>query len=43
MPTLRDYQQEDINFLSPLNSGACFNQQRTGKTQNNKQILQQLS
>lgn len=30
--TLRPYQIEDIIFLSKKYSGACFNQQRTGKT-----------
>lgn len=29
---LRPYQKEDANFLSTLNTGACFNEQRTGKT-----------
>lgn len=29
---LRQYQIEDINFLSKLPACACFNQQRTGKT-----------
>jgi len=29
---LRPYQQEDVEFLSKLNRGACFNEQRTGKT-----------
>ena len=32
MPTLRDYQQQDVEFLSKLNTMACFNEQRTGKT-----------
>lgn len=31
-PTLRPYQKEDAKFLSTLNTGACFNEQRTGKT-----------
>ena len=30
--TLRPYQKEDAEFLSTLNQGACFNEQRTGKT-----------
>ena len=30
--TLRPYQKEDAIFLSTLNQGACFNEQRTGKT-----------
>ena len=30
--TLRPYQKEDAQFLSTLNTGACFNEQRTGKT-----------
>ena len=30
--TLRPYQKEDAQFLSTLNQGACFNEQRTGKT-----------
>jgi SNF2 family DNA or RNA helicase len=29
---LRPYQKEDAQFLSTLNTGACFNEQRTGKT-----------
>ena len=29
---LRDYQQEDANFLASLPCSACFNEQRTGKT-----------
>lgn len=29
---LRNYQQEDANFLASLPSSACFNEQRTGKT-----------
>lgn len=29
---LRPYQEEDVKFLSKLYSGACFNEQRTGKT-----------
>ena len=32
MPELREYQKEDVAFLAPLSSAACFNQQRTGKT-----------
>lgn len=32
MSTLRPYQLEDAEFLSTLNTGACFNEQRTGKT-----------
>lgn len=32
MKTLRQYQIEDINFLKTKLSGACFNEQRTGKT-----------
>jgi len=32
MPSLRPYQQEDVDFLSNLNSAGCFNEQRTGKT-----------
>lgn len=40
MPELRQYQIEDINFLSPLNSGACFNQQRTGKTPTALKIIE---
>lgn len=30
--TLRDYQREDVEFLKALDQGACFNEQRTGKT-----------
>ena len=30
--TLRPYQKEDAEFLSTLETGACFNEQRTGKT-----------
>lgn len=30
--TLRDYQKEDIEFLSNRNTAGCFNEQRTGKT-----------
>ena len=29
---LRPYQKEDVIFLSKLKAGACFNEQRTGKT-----------
>ena len=29
---LRNYQQEDANFLASLPCSACFNEQRTGKT-----------
>ena len=29
---LRIYQQEDVNFLSQLQSGAIFSEMRTGKT-----------
>lgn len=29
---LRDYQQEDADFLASLPCSACFNEQRTGKT-----------
>ena len=29
---LREYQQEDANFLASLPCSACFNEQRTGKT-----------
>lgn len=29
---LRPYQKEDVEFLSKLDSAACFNEQRTGKT-----------
>lgn len=29
---LRPYQKEDADFLSTLDTGACFNEQRTGKT-----------
>ena len=29
---LRPYQKEDAKFLSTLDTGACFNEQRTGKT-----------
>lgn len=29
---LRPYQQEDVAFLASLKCGACFNEQRTGKT-----------
>ena len=29
---LRPYQKEDAQFLSTLQTGACFNEQRTGKT-----------
>lgn len=32
MSILRPYQLEDAEFLSTLNTGACFNEQRTGKT-----------
>lgn len=32
MKQLRQYQIEDINFLKTKASGACFNEQRTGKT-----------
>ena len=32
MAELRPYQIEDAQFLSSLPTGACFNQQRTGKT-----------
>ncbi len=32
MKELRQYQIEDINFLKTKASGACFNEQRTGKT-----------
>lgn len=32
MKTLRPYQIEDAKFLSSINTGACFNEQRTGKT-----------
>lgn len=30
--TLRDYQQEDVNFLINRMTAGCFNEQRTGKT-----------
>lgn len=30
--TLREYQKEDVDFLSKLKSAGCFNEQRTGKT-----------
>lgn len=40
MPTLRDYQQEDVNFLTPMTSGACFNEQRTGKTPTALKIIE---
>ncbi len=32
MSELRPYQQEDVSFLASLQCGACFNEQRTGKT-----------
>lgn len=32
MPTLRPYQQEDLQFLLKLNSAGIFSEQRTGKT-----------
>lgn len=32
MKQLRPYQKEDAAFLSTLDTGACFNEQRTGKT-----------
>lgn len=32
MKQLRQYQIEDINFLKTKAAGACFNEQRTGKT-----------
>lgn len=32
MPTLRPYQQEDLEFLLKLNSAGIFSEQRTGKT-----------
>lgn len=32
MPTLREYQQNDVNKLSKLKCSACLNEQRTGKT-----------
>jgi SNF2 family DNA or RNA helicase len=47
-PTLRPYQKEDAEFLSTLNQGACFNEQRTGKTPtalgvfNNRQLKRYL-
>jgi hypothetical protein len=31
-PQLRDYQQEDVQFLSQLKSVAIFSEMRTGKT-----------
>jgi SNF2 family DNA or RNA helicase len=30
--TLREYQKQDVEFLSRYNSAGCFNEQRTGKT-----------
>lgn len=38
---LRPYQLEDIAFLSKRYSGACFNQQRTGKTPTALFVMQQ--
>ena len=41
MPTLRDYQQQDVEFLSKLNTMACFNEQRTGKTPTALTVIKQ--
>ena len=32
IPTLRQYQREDVDFLKTLTCAGCFNEQRTGKT-----------
>ena len=32
IPTLRQYQREDVDFLKTLACAGCFNEQRTGKT-----------
>lgn len=37
--TLRPYQIEDVAFLSKLDSGACFNEQRTGKTPTSLNVM----
>ena len=36
---LREYQQEDANFLASLPCSACFNEQRTGKTPTALEII----